>query len=86
MIRDEIARKKSFREDQEYLAFLDARIDRTALMAFDCYMESRELLHKVRLNEVLSGRHIITDKPCPSTLLRRNPKESADNIQNNRLT
>lgn len=50
------------------LAELDCRIDRLALAAFDKYMECREQLYKVRISELKSGRHILSDSPCPSSL------------------
>ena len=50
------------------LAELDCKIDRLALSAFDKYMECREQLYKVRINELKSGRHILSDSPCPSSL------------------
>ena len=50
------------------LANLDCKIDRLALAAFDKYMECREQLYQVRISELKSGRHILTDSPCPSSL------------------
>jgi hypothetical protein len=63
------------------------RVDKAALMAFDFYMDCRERLHKIRVNEVLSGRSALTDgTKCVSAMLKNNQTESADNNQNNRLT
>jgi len=86
IIRQELAREKNREEIPDALAVLDARIDRLALMAFDFYMDCRERLHQIRINEVLSGRSALTDGiPCASAMLKRKV-ESADNKQNNRLT
>ena len=53
------------------LAELDCKIDRLALAAFDKYMECREQLYKVRINELKSGRHILSDSPCPSSQVEK---------------
>jgi hypothetical protein len=44
-------------------------IDLAVLKAFDIYMDCRERLYRVRINEIKSGRHIATDSRCPSRLL-----------------
>jgi len=51
------------------------RVDLAVLAAFDIYMESRERLYKVRIAEIKSGSHILTDSKCPSKLLN---EESQD--------
>jgi hypothetical protein len=60
--------------EQELIAELTAiedKIDSMALMAFDIYMECRERLFKIRLNELNSGRYIITENArCPSSLAK----------------
>lgn len=61
---------------------LERRIDQLALLAFDLFMENRELLFRVRLREMQSGRHILTDgTQCPSAIIRRTQKESTANNQ-----
>ena len=45
-------------------------VDMAVLAAFDIYLDSRERLYRVRLEEVQSGRNIYTDSKCPSLLLR----------------
>lgn len=55
---------------QELTEF-DCQIDRLALAAFDKYVECREQLYKVRINELKSGRHILSDTPCPSSMLNK---------------
>ena len=87
IIREELAREQNREETQASLATLEARIDTVALMAFDFYMDCRERLHRIRVNEVLSGRSALTDgTKCVSAMLKRNQTESADNNKINRLT
>ncbi|MBU0962211.1 MAG: RsbRD N-terminal domain-containing protein, partial [Proteobacteria bacterium] len=47
-------------------------VDMAVLAAFDLYMQCREQLYKVRIQEIKSGSHILTDSKCPSNLLHRN--------------
>ena len=87
IIREELAREKN--RDEMWVSFLklEARIDKVALMAFDFYMDCRERLHRIRVNEVLSGRSALTDgTKCASAMLKRNQTELTDNNQINRLT
>jgi hypothetical protein len=87
IVRHELAREKNREEVLSTLALLDARIDKVALMAFDFYMDCRERLHRIRVNEVLSGRSALTDgTKCASAMLKRSQIESAGNNQINRLT
>jgi len=51
----------------EWLAF-EQRIDAIALRTFDMYMDSRERVFKVRVNELKRGTDNVV---CPSVLLRR---------------
>lgn len=44
-------------------------VDLAMLAAFDIYMHYRERLYQVRINEIKSGSHILTDSKCPSSLL-----------------
>ncbi|SHO49707.1 RsbRD N-terminal domain-containing protein [Desulfopila aestuarii] len=50
-------------------------VDLAVLAAFDIYMESRERLYKVRIAEIKSGSHILTDSKCPSKLLNEESQE-----------
>ncbi|MBU0729903.1 MAG: RsbRD N-terminal domain-containing protein [Proteobacteria bacterium] len=60
---------------------LDSRVDKIGSMILDLYMESRERIFKVRLNEFARGNHILTDgMPCPSSVVRRE-KAQGKNIQ-----
>lgn len=54
---------------KEFLAF-SARVDAAALAIFDIFMQSRDLLHKARLDEVQSNRGLVVEGGCPSQLLK----------------
>ncbi len=41
-------------------------VDLAVFAAFDIYMKYRERLYQVRINEIRSGNHILTDGKCPS--------------------
>ena len=86
IVREELAKEKNREGVLNLLPALDSRIDKVALMAFDFYMDCRERLHQIRVNEVLSGRSALTDgTKCVSAMLKRDQTESADNNQKNRL-
>ena len=68
-------------ETRPLLAALDAfdcDIDRMALTAFDIYVECREQLYRNRIQELKSGRAILTDAACPSALIRQQDAESGE--------
>ncbi len=44
-------------------------VDLAVLAAFDIYMQFRERLYQVRIAEIKSGAHILTDSRCPSKML-----------------
>lgn len=44
-------------------------VDLLVLAAFDTYMHFRERIYKIRIDEIKSGRHILTDSRCPSNML-----------------
>ena len=82
----ELSKEKNREEVLVLLSALDSRIDKIALMAFDFYMDCRERLHQIRVNEVLSGRSALTDgTKCVSAMLKRDQNELTDNNQINRL-
>jgi len=58
---------------------LDCEIDRIALAAFDVYCECREQLYRNRINELKSGRSILTDAACPSAVLRQELNNAGPN-------
>ena len=61
----------------EWLDF-EAKIDTVAYTVFDLYMASRERLYQVRINELKSGNHIMTDGACPSAVMRRKKKRQTE--------
>ena len=70
IIRQECRKEWTEEYDREWPE-LEARIDRLALQAFDLYMASRERLFQVRIRELQSGNHHLTDNmKCPSAMLR----------------
>ncbi|THB75709.1 MAG: hypothetical protein D6B25_11520 [Desulfobulbaceae bacterium] len=44
-------------------------VDLAVLAAFDLYMECREKIYRVRIDEIRSGSNILTDSACPSKAL-----------------
>lgn len=58
-------------------------VDLAVLAAFDIYMEFRERLYQVRINEIRSGSHILTDSKCPSNLLPDENKISLKKVNGN---
>ncbi len=50
-------------------------VDMAVLTAFDLYMENRERLCKVRIEEIRSGNNLLTDSKCPSRLLKNYKQE-----------
>jgi hypothetical protein len=87
IVREELVKEKEREQLLESLPALEARIDLIALMAFDFYMNCRERLHQIRINEVMSGRSALTDgTKCFSAMLKRSKTESEENNQINRST
>ena len=52
LLKDIVRQEAAGEANSESLAVLEARLDRVALMAFDLYMECRERLHRIRVDEV----------------------------------
>ena len=44
-------------------------VDLAVLAAFDIYMQYRERLYQVRINEIRTGNHILAGSRCPSQML-----------------
>ncbi len=68
--RDLLAKDKERCHLVSELYDFEFAVDMAVLAAFDIYMECRERLYSVRLEEFRSGRNIYTDSKCPSVLLR----------------
>ena len=87
IVREELAKEREGEPFLKSLSEIETRSDKIALMAFDLYMNCRERLHQIRINEVLSGRSAFTDgTKCVSAMLKRSQSESAENNQINRST
>ncbi len=68
--RDVLAADKDRCQLVSELYDFEFAVDMAVLAAFDIYMECRERLYSVRIAEIKSGRHILTDSKCPSVLLQ----------------
>ncbi len=68
--RDILAADKERNHLVNELYDFDFAVDMAVLAAFDIYMEDRERLYNVRMQEIRSGRNIYTDSKCPSRLLQ----------------
>ena len=44
-------------------------VDLAVLAAFDLYVECREKIYQIRVDEIRSGKQILTDSACPSKAL-----------------
>lgn len=53
-------------------------VDMAVLAAFDLFMQYRERLYQVRINEIRSGSHILTGSKCPSKMLSATEIEVLD--------
>jgi hypothetical protein len=59
----------------------EQQVESMALLAFDLYMACRERLYQTRINELKSGRYILSDGAvCPSALMRKE-REAAKGLQ-----
>jgi hypothetical protein len=45
-------------------------VDLVVLAAFDLYVECREKIYKIRVDEIRSGKEVLTDGACPSKALK----------------
>ncbi len=57
-------------------------VDLAVLAAFDLYMQCRERLYQVRIQEIKTGRYILTDSKCPTNLLKTDIQESLKIVEN----
>lgn len=73
--RDILAKDKERKHLVNELYDFEFAVDMAVLAAFDLYMEDRERLYNVRIEEIRSGKDLITDSKCPSRLLNDFNKE-----------
>ncbi|MGL1930643.1 MAG: RsbRD N-terminal domain-containing protein [Desulfotalea sp.] len=69
IVRDILSKDKKCSHLTEELYDFEFAVDLTVLKAFDIYMHFRERLYQVRIDEIKSGSHVLTDSKCPSRLL-----------------
>lgn len=74
IVREIFAADKETKDLVHDLYDFDFAVDLAMLAAFDLYMESKERVYEIRIREIKSGSHILTDSACPSKVL--------SNIQN----
>lgn len=67
--RDVFAADKERSQLVRELYDFEFAVDLAVLAAFDIYMQYRERLYQVRIDEIRSGNQILTDSRCPSQLL-----------------
>ncbi|CAG37805.1 RsbRD N-terminal domain-containing protein [Desulfotalea psychrophila] len=73
--------REVFKKDKERAHLIqelydfDFSVDLALLAGFDVYMRFRERLYQVRIDEIKSGSHILTDSRCPSRMLKNDEKE-----------
>lgn len=58
----------------EWLVF-EQELDALAMKVFDLYMENRELLCQIKINEYKTGNHVLAGGRCPSAMLKENKEE-----------
>ena len=67
--REILAADKNTRELVGQLYDFEFAVDLAVLAAFDLYVECREKIYKIRVDEIRSGKQILTDSACPSRAL-----------------
>ena len=56
----------------------EGRVDELAMRIFDLFVEDRELLYQVKLNEYRSGNQIMARVRCPSAMMRNSKEEKIE--------
>ena len=67
--REILAADKERKHLLQELYDFEFAVDMAVLAAFDIYMECRERLMHVRIDEIKSGRQVLTDSKCPSKII-----------------
>ena len=68
--RDVLASDKETKPLVDQLYDFEFSVDLAVLAAFDLYVECREKIYKIRVDEIRSGKQILTDSACPSKALK----------------
>jgi len=77
IIVDTCGAKALLEAADEWLA-LEKRVDALALRVFDLYMENRERLFQIKINEFKTGNHVMSAAQCPSLMMRKNKEEKIE--------
>lgn len=67
--REILAADKETKPLVDELYDFEFSVDLAMLAAFDLYVECREKIYKIRVDEIRSGKQIMTDGTCPSKVL-----------------
>ncbi len=78
IVREILAKDSERKQFVNDLYDFEFSVDLAVLAAFDLYMQCREQLYKVRIKEIKTGRHILTDSKCPSNLLKKHKSDPVD--------
>ena len=68
--REVLASDKETRDFITELYDFEFAVDLAVLAAFDLYLECREKIYQIRIDEIRSGSHILTNSACPSKVLK----------------
>jgi len=72
IVREAFAADKERKQLIDELYDFEFSVDLAVIAAFDIYMQYRERMYQVRIAEIRSGSHILTDSKCPSRKLSEN--------------
>jgi hypothetical protein len=71
ILRDNFKKAKVLEKNIDTVLTIESRIDGMAIKLFNFYMQSREQVFNIRVNELKTGRHIITEgAKCPSRVIK----------------
>ncbi|PID76571.1 MAG: hypothetical protein CSB24_05945 [Deltaproteobacteria bacterium] len=71
IVRKVLASDKETRHLASELYDFDFKVDLAMLAAFDQYTASRERMYQLRVNEIKTGKSVLTDSKCPSKLFSK---------------
>lgn len=83
IVRDIIGKDKERSHLVNELYDFEFSVDLAVLAGFDIYMKYRERLYQVRIDEIRSGSHLLTDSKCPSRLLDDDNKQDLVKVTGN---
>ena len=83
VVRDIFGKDKEYSHLINELYDFEFSVDLAVLAGFDIYMKYRERLYQVRIDEIRSGSHLLTDSKCPSRLLDDDNKQDLVKVTGN---